>query len=730
MSEPLRAEVDSLHRALVATVGAPWDDLRSHINECMTLAGQVMQSLTTAPEWDDELLERCLSAIVLLDHLGMREVAVRLLEACQRSSTTVALARFAGAGLRWRLPSPSITTDELPADVAAQLGANLVLSGRYNHIQGEALASYLQEPVFASGSAAHFALASLAFDDAIFAARLPDARAALDRLEQLAAALMIDLGEDHPYLGLVLLTLSSAKCALAAVEGNIQDLRRYADVLAVAVQRASAQLGPEHAHTLGGLANLAHIEFEIALASRSPHDVRQCVDNLAWLEERAESAFGRRHPTVVVLAMNAAVARLEIARRERSVALIQAAETQLLDVARLCEERFGSFHPCTAIARSNAASAGFDVARARRSRPQLEHMATVLEDTVSQVSDSLGAGHATARALTRQLRACHRLLAGDTPWTEGGGTGTIVRTDEDEMWSLDDDYVPVYDTSPPAHGRGRDADPDADPIAFAGDLIAFVGGAFKFLEAGDVVEGVVARVDADQVLVDVNDQLSGVIPAGELSLRGAPRPEDVVSVGDTVETVVREARDAHGRLILSRKRAQYARVWAMLEAIKERDLPVAGTVVEVVQGGLILDIGLLAFLPASLVEPHRVDDLEQYLGRDLVAMILELDTSRPDIVLSRRAWLEPRRSPARVEFLARLRPGEHRGGVVASIVDFGAFVDLGGVEGLVPISELSWQDVGHPSEVVEVGQEVTVEVLVVDMERERVSLSLKALTDG
>ncbi len=163
-----------------------------------------------------------------------------------------------------------------------------------------------------------------------------------------------------------------------------------------------------------------------------------------------------------------------------------------------------------------------------------------------------------------------------------------------------------------------------------------------------------------------------------------------------------------------------------MEKIKEDDGVVTGSVIEVVKGGLIIDIGLRGFLPASLVEMRRVRDLQPYVGKELEAKIIELDKNRNNVVLSRRAWLEQTQSEVRQNFLTQLQKGQIRPGVVSSIVNFGAFVDLGGVDGLVHVSELSWKHIDHPSEVVEVGQEVTVEVLDVDMDRERVSLSLKA----
>ncbi|MFC4051569.1 MULTISPECIES: 30S ribosomal protein S1 [Actinomadura] len=257
-------------------------------------------------------------------------------------------------------------------------------------------------------------------------------------------------------------------------------------------------------------------------------------------------------------------------------------------------------------------------------------------------------------------------------------------------------------------------------------FLAAIDETIKYFNDGDIVEGTVVKVDRDEVLLDIGYKTEGVIPSRELSIKHDVDPNEVVSVGDHVEALVLQKEDKEGRLILSKKRAQYERAWGTIEKIKDEDGIVTGTVIEVVKGGLILDIGLRGFLPASLVEMRRVRDLQPYVGRELEAKIIELDKNRNNVVLSRRAWLEQTQSEVRQTFLNTLQKGQVRKGVVSSIVNFGAFVDLGGVDGLVHVSELSWKHIDHPSEVVEVGQEVTVEVLDVDMERERVSLSLKA----
>jgi small subunit ribosomal protein S1 len=248
----------------------------------------------------------------------------------------------------------------------------------------------------------------------------------------------------------------------------------------------------------------------------------------------------------------------------------------------------------------------------------------------------------------------------------------------------------------------------------------------KPFDEGDLVSGTVVKIDKDEVLLDIGYKSEGVIPSRELSIRNDVDPSEVVSAGDQIEALVLQKEDKEGRLILSKKRAQYERAWGKIEEIKNADGTVTGPVIEVVKGGLIIDIGLRGFLPASLVEMRRVRDLQPYVGKELECRIIELDKNRNNVVLSRRKFLEESQAEQRQDFLTSLAKGERRKGVVSSIVNFGAFVDLGGVDGLVHVSELSWKHVDHPSEVVEVGQEVDVEVLDVDLERERVSLSLKA----
>lgn len=289
--------------------------------------------------------------------------------------------------------------------------------------------------------------------------------------------------------------------------------------------------------------------------------------------------------------------------------------------------------------------------------------------------------------------------------------------------------VPVIDAEiyvgPPAiKAKSVSALPDdLSPEDFAAAIEQTV---IEFKE-GDIVEGTVVNLDHDEVLVDIGYKSEGVIPLKELSIRKNVSPSEVVAEGDRIEALVLDKEDDEGRLILSKKRAQYERAWGRIEAITKTGGTVEGAVIEVVKGGLIVDIGLRGFLPASLVELRRVRDLDPYIGQTIEAKVIELDRNRNNVVLSRRAYLEEEQAEQRTAFLDELHEGEPRTGVISSVVNFGAFVDLGGMDGLVHVSELSWQHVNHPSEVVKVGDEVSVKVLEVDRDRERISLSIKQM---
>src|SRR3954467_8685912 len=233
-----------------------------------------------------------------------------------------------------------------------------------------------------------------------------------------------------------------------------------------------------------------------------------------------------------------------------------------------------------------------------------------------------------------------------------------------------------------------------------------ISGTIVEFDDGDIVQGTVVKVDKDEVLLDIGYKSEGVIPSRELSIRNDVDPSEIVSLGDEIEALVLQKEDKEGRLVLSKKRAQYERAWGNIEKIKEADGVVSGPVIEVVKGGLILDIGLRGFLPASLVELRRVRDLQPYVGRSLEAKIIELDKNRNNVVLSRRGWLEETQKEQREDFLTNLKPGEVRTGVVSSVVNFGAFVDLGGMDGLIHVSELPWKHADAPSSVLTLPSQV------------------------
>lgn len=261
------------------------------------------------------------------------------------------------------------------------------------------------------------------------------------------------------------------------------------------------------------------------------------------------------------------------------------------------------------------------------------------------------------------------------------------------------------------------------------EMNQMIDGTLTDFDEGDLIDGTVVKIEHDEVLVDIGFKSEGVIPARELSIRKDADPSEVVSLGDKLEALVLQKEDKDGRLILSKKRAEYERAWIQVEEKFKAGEVVTGEVIEVVKGGLILDIGLRGFLPASLVDLRRVKDLSAYLGTEIEARVIEMDRNRNNVVLSRRVLLEEGRKNERAEILEKLSKGMRLKGTVSSIVDFGAFVDLGGIDGLIHISELSWSHVNHPSEVVKVGEEVEVEVLDVDLQRERISLGLKQTTE-
>jgi small subunit ribosomal protein S1 len=275
--------------------------------------------------------------------------------------------------------------------------------------------------------------------------------------------------------------------------------------------------------------------------------------------------------------------------------------------------------------------------------------------------------------------------------------------------------------------------PSATPVEGSGGLLLEIDGqivpnyaaTMVSFEEGDVVKGKVVRIDKDEVLVDIGYKAEGVIPSNELSIRKSVDPHDEVELEEEVDALVLTKEDAEGRLILSKKRARFEKAWRRIEVAADSGEPVEGSVIEVVKGGLILDLGVRGFLPASLVDIRRVHNLDEFMGQTLECKVIELNRSRNNVVLSRRAVLEEERKEVREQILGRLEPGQVVEGKISNIVDFGAFVDLDGIDGLIHISELSWSHVNHPTEVVAIGDTVRIKVLDIDRDRQRISLGLK-----
>jgi small subunit ribosomal protein S1 len=329
--------------------------------------------------------------------------------------------------------------------------------------------------------------------------------------------------------------------------------------------------------------------------------------------------------------------------------------------------------------------------RSRRIRkPMTEETTNALADAEGAPTDE-AAAEAAAEETTETVETAPEAAA-----AEEEVTSDIVEEAVEEAAAdpeVDDEASPEPAPASPEPAPASEKAPLGDLPADLSeeDFAAAVEKTVVEFSEGSLVTGTVVRVDPDEVLVDIGYKSEGVVPVAELSIRNSVNPAEIVSVGDQIEALVMQMEDQDGRLILSKKR----------------------------------DIGLRGFLPASLVELRRVRDLHPYVGESLEAKVIELDKNRNNVVLSRRAFLEEEQAEQRQAFLDDLAPDEIRTGVVSSVVNFGAFVDLGGMDGLVHVSELSWQHVSHPSEIVSVGEEVTVKVLEVDYERERISLSIR-----
>ncbi|TGB04515.1 30S ribosomal protein S1 [Halobacillus salinus] len=250
----------------------------------------------------------------------------------------------------------------------------------------------------------------------------------------------------------------------------------------------------------------------------------------------------------------------------------------------------------------------------------------------------------------------------------------------------------------------------------------------KEFSAGDIVTGKVVKIEDKQVLVDVGYKVEGIVPISELSSLHVEKASDAVSEGDELTLQVKKVED--DEIVLSKRAVDADKAWEDLEQKFESGETFEAEVKDVVKGGLVVDIGLRGFIPASLVETYYVEDFEDYKGKSLTLKVVELDREQNRVILSHRAVVEEEESAKKYDVLQSLEEGQVIEGTVQRLTDFGAFVNLGGIDGLVHISQLSHQHVEKASDVVEEGQKVKVKVLSVDRDNERISLSLKATQPG
>ena len=251
------------------------------------------------------------------------------------------------------------------------------------------------------------------------------------------------------------------------------------------------------------------------------------------------------------------------------------------------------------------------------------------------------------------------------------------------------------------------------------------GETFRPLKEGAVVTGTVVHIDREGVLVDVGTKSDGLIPPNELSRD--PGAQDVVKIGQKVDVYVMDVDDQEGNLILSKKRADFEKAWDRVIEAQTDNRTINAMVTDRVKGGLVVDLGIRGFVPASHVGSGKVRNLEKYVGQSLPLKVIEVDRDRRKVVLSHRLATEEERERDRQETLSTLAENQVRTGLVRRITDYGAFVDIGGVDGLLHISEMSWTRIKHPSDVLKVGDEIQVMVLKTNLEQGRISLGLRQI---
>jgi len=246
------------------------------------------------------------------------------------------------------------------------------------------------------------------------------------------------------------------------------------------------------------------------------------------------------------------------------------------------------------------------------------------------------------------------------------------------------------------------------------------------LRPGQLLTGVVLRADNDGVLVDINYKSEGLIPSYEFSAHELKK----FRPGSEIEVILDELESSDGNIILSYEKAKEMRAWDLITKLFEEEKPVEGVITHKVKGGLSVDIGIPAFLPGSQVDVHRVTDFDQFVGQTIIADVIKINRKRGNVILSRRKYLTNLRAEARKKIMESLAEGSVVQGVVKNITNYGVFVDIGGVDGLLHITDMTWGRIAHPSEIVKIGETITVKVLSIDKEHAKISLGMKQLQDN
>ena len=258
------------------------------------------------------------------------------------------------------------------------------------------------------------------------------------------------------------------------------------------------------------------------------------------------------------------------------------------------------------------------------------------------------------------------------------------------------------------------------------ELSDLLEGIFDTIKPGKLITGKVKRVDSDGVLVDINYKSEGLIPKYEF----ADHELKHLKVGDDIEVILDELESVDGNVILSYEKAKALKAWDEITKLHDEGKPVEGFVTHKVKGGLSVDIGIPAFLPGSQIDIQRITDFDQFVGQKIIANIIKINKKRGNVIISRRKYLAEQRSEARKKILDKLKEADIIPGTVKNITNYGVFIDIGGVDGLLHITDMTWGRISHPSEMVKIGDQITVKVLSFDKDNEKISLGLKQLTEN